>query len=160
MDLFAIFTKSLKKHIKQSGSGTYKLNKGLVVIGADVAFGVDDLAEGLAELDELLIRAFPRQIPEVEHLRWRLRVPELRLSRGRHLQAKGCGDASSIRLYDDQISTDVNTKSEKSGRSSSRNVQVRARSGEEEEPIAIDIEPESGLLYGLGGIASRERLII
>jgi hypothetical protein len=47
------------------------------VVGADAALGVDDAAEGLAELDELLLRALPRQVPQVQHLGWRLRVAEL-----------------------------------------------------------------------------------
>lgn len=56
---------------------SYKLDEGLVAVGADAGFGVDDAAEGLAELNELLLRALPGQVPQVQHLRRRLRVPEL-----------------------------------------------------------------------------------
>ena len=64
--------------------GAYKLDEGLVAVGADVAHGVDDPAEGFAELDELLLGAFPRHVPQVQHLGRRLRVPELRGRPGRH----------------------------------------------------------------------------
>lgn len=63
---------------------TYELHEGLVVVGADVALSVDDLPEGFAELDELLLRALPWQVPQVQHLRRHLRVPELGLARRRH----------------------------------------------------------------------------
>jgi len=66
----------------------------LVAVGADAAFGVDDLAEGGPQLDQLLRGAVPRQVPQVEHLRRRLRVPELRLPTGSHpsriLSSKPC----------------------------------------------------------------------
>lgn len=61
----------------RSGGRTYELDKGLVVVGADAALGVDDAAERLAELDELLFRALPRKVPQVQHLGRRLRVAEL-----------------------------------------------------------------------------------
>ena len=64
---------------------THKLNEGLVTIGANIGLGVDNLAEGLAEVDELFFGALPWQVPKVEDLRRRLRVPELRLApRCRH----------------------------------------------------------------------------
>jgi hypothetical protein len=56
----------------------YELDEGLVAVGADVTHGVDDPAEGLAELDELLLSALPGHVPQVQHLGRRLRVPELR----------------------------------------------------------------------------------
>lgn len=62
---------------------TYELNKSLVSISPNVAFSVDDLPKWLAELDELLVNALPWQIPQVQHLRRRLRVAKLRLPRGR-----------------------------------------------------------------------------
>lgn len=65
--------------------GAYEFYEGLVAIGTDVALGVDDLAEGLAELDKLLLGALPREIAEVEDLRGGLGVPKLGLPRGRHL---------------------------------------------------------------------------
>jgi hypothetical protein len=65
--------------------GAYEFDEGLVAIGTDVALGVDDLAEGLAELDELLLCALPGEVAEVEDLRGGLGVPELGLPRGRHL---------------------------------------------------------------------------
>jgi hypothetical protein len=61
----------------RGGGRTYELDKGLVVVGADAALGVDDAAERLAELDELLFRALPRKVPQVQHLGRRLRVAEL-----------------------------------------------------------------------------------
>ena len=76
---------------KSDRSDTYELDECLVVIGADVALGVDDLAERLAELNELLFDALPWQVAEVEDLRWRLRVPELSLPRRRHRRGWGGG---------------------------------------------------------------------
>ena len=64
--------------------GAYEFDEGLIAIGADITLGVDDLAEGLAELDELLLGALPQEVTEVEHLRRRLHVPELRRPRCRH----------------------------------------------------------------------------
>lgn len=61
----------------EQGAGAYKLDEGLVAVGPDVAHGVDDPAEGFAELDELLLGAFPRHVPQVQHLGRRLRVAEL-----------------------------------------------------------------------------------
>lgn len=61
-----------------------ELDEGLVAVGADVAHGVDDPAEGLAELDELLLGALPRHVPQVQHLGRRLRVAELRRRPRRH----------------------------------------------------------------------------
>jgi len=61
----------------RDGGRTYELDEGLVAVGADAALGVDDAAEGLAELDELLFRALPRKVPQVQHLGRRLRVAEL-----------------------------------------------------------------------------------
>jgi hypothetical protein len=55
----------------------YELDEGLVAVGADAALGVDDATEGLAELDELLLRALPQQVPQVQHLGRRLCVAEL-----------------------------------------------------------------------------------
>jgi hypothetical protein len=52
------------------------------VIGPDINLGVDDLAEGLAELNELLLAALPGQVAHVKHLRRGLRVAELRLTGG------------------------------------------------------------------------------
>ncbi|GMN42215.1 hypothetical protein TIFTF001_011438 [Ficus carica] len=66
----------------ESERGAYEFDEGLVAIGADITLGVDDLTEGLAELDELLFRALPWEIPEVENLRRRLGVPELGRPRG------------------------------------------------------------------------------
>lgn len=43
----------------------------------------------LAKLDELLLGALPGKVAEVEHLRRRLRVPELRRPRGRHRRLCG-----------------------------------------------------------------------
>ena len=65
--------------------GAYEFDEGLVAIGTYVALGVNDLAEGLAELNELLLGALPGEIAEVEDLRGGLGVPELGLPRGRHL---------------------------------------------------------------------------
>lgn len=59
-----------------------KLDERLVVIGPDINLGVDDLAEGLAELNELLLAALPGQVAHVKHLRRGLRVAELRLTGG------------------------------------------------------------------------------
>jgi hypothetical protein len=73
----------------ESKESTHELNEGLVAVGADVAHGVDDPAEGLAELDELLFGALPRHVPQVKHLGRRLRVPELRRRPGRHLGPLG-----------------------------------------------------------------------
>lgn len=77
----------------RTGGRAYELDEGLVAVGADVAHGVDDPAEGLAELDELLLGALPRHVPEVEHLGRRLRVPELlpaaAADRRRHLAGRG-----------------------------------------------------------------------
>lgn len=56
----------------------------MVAVGSNIALGVDNLAERLAELDELLFGALPWEVPEVEHLRRGLRVPKLRRPRGRH----------------------------------------------------------------------------
>lgn len=66
-------------HKYRKETDTHEFDEGLVPVGADVAFRVDDLAEGAPELDQLLLRAVPRQVPQVDHLRRRLRVPELRL---------------------------------------------------------------------------------
>lgn len=46
----------------------YEFDEGLVAISADVALGVDDLAEGFTELDELLLSALPGEIAEMEDL--------------------------------------------------------------------------------------------
>ena len=88
--MFQIVTKNPNSH-KSDRSDAYEFNEGLVVIGADVALGVDDLAEGLAELEELFFDALPRQVAEVEDLRRRLRVPELSLPRRRHRRGWGGG---------------------------------------------------------------------
>ena len=76
-------TETAKPRQQQQIRNTYKLNKSLVAIGTDIALSVNDLPEWLAELDELLLGALPRQIPQVQHLRRRLRVAELRLPRRR-----------------------------------------------------------------------------
>lgn len=46
----------------------YEFDEGLVAISADVALGVDDLAEGFTELDELLLSALPWEIAEMKDL--------------------------------------------------------------------------------------------
>jgi len=82
-----------------------KLDEGLVAVGADVAHGVDDPAEGLAELDELLLGALPRHVPQVQHLGRRLRVAELRRRPRRHPRAMardppaGGGAAARVRVW-------------------------------------------------------------
>lgn len=75
--------RQLEKVIKKKRKHADEFYEGLVAIGADVAFSVDDLAEWLAKLDKFLLRALPRQVTEVQNLRWGLRVTELRLTRRR-----------------------------------------------------------------------------
>ena len=68
--------------------GTHEFDECLVAVGSDAAFGVDDLAEGGPQLNQLLRGAVPRQVPQVEHLRRRLRIAELlppAAARRRHL---------------------------------------------------------------------------
>lgn len=60
------YTQQRRKGKQIQGLGdAHKLDEGLVAVGADVALGVDDLAEGFAELDKLLLGALPRQVPKV-----------------------------------------------------------------------------------------------
>lgn len=73
---------------KKKGGGTHEFHEGLVAIGADIALGVDDLAEGFTELHKLLLGALPWKIAKVEDLRRGLSVSELRLPRGGH--RSGC----------------------------------------------------------------------
>jgi len=70
--------------VARNVGGTHEFDECLVAVGSDAAFGVDDLAEGGPQLNQLLRGAVPRQVPQVEHLRRRLRVPELRLPTGSH----------------------------------------------------------------------------
>lgn len=53
----------------------------------------------LAELDELLLGALPGKVAEVEHLRRRLRVPELRRPRGRHRRLCGGLRLIGVRVW-------------------------------------------------------------
>lgn len=73
-----------------------ELDEGLVTVGADVALGVDDLAEGAPQLGQLLIGALPRQVPDVYHLGRRLGVPELRVPPGSHPRSPESSSAFSI----------------------------------------------------------------
>lgn len=57
---------------------TYKLDEGLVAIGANIALGVDDPTEGLAELDELLLGALPWEVSQMQNFGRSLCVPKLR----------------------------------------------------------------------------------
>lgn len=61
----------------------------MVVIGPNSHLGVDNLAEGLAELNELFLAALPRQVAHVQHLGWGLRVAEVRLTNDKHHGYKG-----------------------------------------------------------------------
>ena len=58
----------------------YEFNKSLVSIGADIGLSVNDLPKGFTKLDEFLFRTLPREITEMEDLRWRLGITELGLA--------------------------------------------------------------------------------
>ena len=45
---------------------THEFQEGLVKISADIALGIDDLAEGFTELHKLLLCALPWKITKVE----------------------------------------------------------------------------------------------
>lgn len=62
------------------GEKAHKFDESLIAIGADIALGIDDLAESFTKVDELLFDAFPWKIPQMHHLRRRLRITELRLA--------------------------------------------------------------------------------
>ena len=67
---------------------THEFHEGLVTIGADIALGIDDLAEGFTELHKLLLCALPWKIAKMEDFRRGLSVSELRLPGGGH--RSGC----------------------------------------------------------------------
>lgn len=54
--------------IRQYEINIYEFDEGLVAIGADIALRVDDGAEGLTELGELLGRALPGEVAQMKHL--------------------------------------------------------------------------------------------
>jgi len=62
----------------------YKFDESLIPISTDITLGVDDLAEGFAELNKLLFGALPWKVAKVKNLRRRLSVPELLLPSCRH----------------------------------------------------------------------------
>ncbi|KAM7510077.1 hypothetical protein LguiB_008952 [Lonicera macranthoides] len=74
---------------------THEFNKGLIAIGPNVALSINDLAERFTKLDEFFFGALPWKVPEVEYLRRRLRVPELRLTGSRHRPAHEDGESST-----------------------------------------------------------------
>lgn len=74
---------AFKQQTSHRRDNNYEFDEGLVAIGADIALSIDDGAEGFAELGEFLGRALPGEVPQMEHLRRRLSVPELLLRRRR-----------------------------------------------------------------------------
>lgn len=56
---------------------TYEFDETLVAIGTDIEHGVNDLSEGSAQGQNLLLYAFPWHVAKVKNLRWSLRVPKL-----------------------------------------------------------------------------------
>lgn len=100
------------------------------MVGPDIDLGVDHLAEGLAQLDELLLAALPRQVAHVQHLGRRLRVAELGLTGGgRHGEA-GC--------------TALQTGAGRSGsvassRTDETKEENKRKRGEEEEVVVVEV---------------------
>ena len=130
--------------------------------------GVDDPAEGLAELDELLLAALPRQV-DVQDLGRRLRVAELRLpGRGRHGHA--WTDLRSVegeRVSGEQSTTATGARAAGDGRSKRRRDGRKAgrRRGEEVrvwDSVVVECLESVGLLVdgrsGRGPSLSRSLL--
>lgn len=70
-------SKKRLKRVRDKEVSNYEFDKGLVAIGADIAFSVDDFTEGIAKFNEFFFGTLPRKVAKVKNFGWGLCVTEL-----------------------------------------------------------------------------------